>query len=124
MRLLQLLHLTILATATVVVMGCASQATVPASSGKHLVYRDSGGKPLRQFDYPSEDVCRRVEAAAGKQARCQPESAGAQLQAQATLRYNPPGLLVQGHYLDLAHCRTQTESLATGVQVVNPCSAK
>jgi hypothetical protein len=107
--------------AAVALAGCASTPTVP---GKHLVYRDAGGTPIRQFDYPNEDFCKRVETIAGRSARCQPESAGSQLQAKATLRYNPPGVLVESHYQDMKRCQTDTGSLAPGVQLVNACAAK
>jgi len=103
--------------------GCA--ATPPAGPpGKFLVYRDASGTPTRQFDYPSEDFCRQVAAIAGRGAHCQQDSAAAQLQARATLRYNPPGVTVEGHYADLARCRTDTGTMAPGVELVNPCAPK
>lgn len=105
-----------------VLAGCASQP--PAVPGKHLVYRDTSGAPIRQFDYPSEDLCRRVESIAGRGARCQPDSLGAQMQAKATLRYNPPGMLVEGHYPDLARCQTDTRVMSPGVELINPCAPK
>ena len=106
----------------VVLAGCASQP--PAVPGKHLVYRDSSGAPIRQFDYPSEDFCRRVESIAGRSARCQPESLGTQMQAKATLRYSPPGVLVEGHYPDLARCQSDTRVMSAGVELINPCTPK
>jgi hypothetical protein len=110
--------------AAVLLAACASQPSTPAGPpGKHLVYRDSSGAVIRQFDYPSDDFCRRVEAAAGRGARCQAESASG-LGAKATLRYNPPGVLVEGHYADMARCRTDTGTLSPGVQLINPCTAK
>lgn len=109
------------ATIATMLAGCAS---TPSTPGKHLVYRDGSGTPIRQFDYPSEDFCRRVENMAGRSARCQPDSAAAQLQAKATLRYNPPGVLVESHYGDMKRCQSETGSLGAGVQLVNPCAAK
>jgi hypothetical protein len=107
-----------------VLAGCASQTTVPAGPpGKHLVYRDSGGSVIRQFDYPDDAFCRRVEAMAGRGARCQAESA-AGMQARATLRYNPPGVLVQGHYADMARCRADTSVMSPGVELINACAAQ
>jgi hypothetical protein len=118
--------------AALVLAGCASQTTntgsatssaAPASAGKHLVYRDNSGNVIRQFDYPDDAFCRRVEALAGRSARCQAESAPG-MRATATLRYNPPGVLVHGHYADLARCRADTSTMSPGVQLVDACSAK
>jgi hypothetical protein len=108
----------------IVLAGCATQPDVPAGPpGKHLVYRDASGAAIRQFDYPDDSFCKRVEAVAGRGARCQADAASG-LQAKATLRYNPPGVLVESHYSDLGRCRTDTGTLAPGVQLVNPCTAK
>ncbi|MDB5751297.1 MAG: hypothetical protein JWP65_1718 [Ramlibacter sp.] len=114
-------RLTIL-SAIALLAGCASQP--PAGPpGKHLVYRDSNGAATRQFDYPDIAFCQRVEALAGRSARCQAEAASG-LAAKATLRYNPPGILVEGHYSDLGRCRSDTGGLPAGVQLINPCTAK
>lgn len=117
----------LLSTAAVLA-GCAGmRPTIPGDPtvpGKHLVYRDGSGNPIRQFDYPSEDICRRVEAVAGRTARCQPSSLESHMQVQATLRYNPPGILVHGHYPDIARCQTDTRTLAAGVELINSCSRK
>ena len=112
--------------AVVVLAGCASQSTTTASArgaGKHLVYRDAAGNVIRQFDYPDDNLCRRVEAMAGNAARCQMTPA-AGLQAKATLRYNPPGVLVEGHYADMARCRADTGAMSAGVELINPCTAQ
>lgn len=104
---------------------CASteqQSTAPA--GKHLVYRDAGGAAMRQFDYPSDDFCRRVERMAGRTARCQADSMDTQMKARATLRYNPPGVIVEAHYNDLARCQSETGKLGPGVELVSGCAAK
>jgi hypothetical protein len=104
--------------------GCAAQTVAPAGgAGKHLVYRDSSGNAFRQFDYPDDAFCRKVEALAGRSARCQAQAAEG-LQARATMRYTPPGVLVEGHYSDLARCRADTASMAPGVALVNPCTAR
>jgi hypothetical protein len=112
------------ALAAVVLAGCATQATTTSTAstsvGKHLVYRDATGNVIRQFDYPDDALCRRVEAIAGGTARCQTEPITG-LQAHATLRYNPPGVLVEGHYVDMARCQTDTGTLGPGVQLINPC---
>jgi hypothetical protein len=110
----------ICALSAIVLAGCASQ---PTSAGKHLVYRDAGGHVIRQFDYPSDDFCRRVEAVAAG-ARCQAAPAPDKMQAQATLRYNPPGMLVHAHYADMARCRSETSQLGSGVEVINACSTQ
>jgi hypothetical protein len=111
--------------AALVLAGCATQPDggASASVGKHLVYRDSAGKVVRQFDYPDDAFCRKVAALAGRSARCQPESA-AGMQAKATLRYSPPGVLVQGHYADMARCQADTSTMSAGVELINPCSAQ
>ncbi len=108
-----------MAAAVVGLAGCASQSTT-MSAGSHLVYRDTAGKPIRQFDYPDDSFCRRVEALAGRGARCQ-VAAEPGLQARATLRYNPPGVLVEGHYADLARCQADTRTMSPGVELINAC---
>lgn len=110
-----------LLAAAAVLAGCASQP--PAVPGKYLVYRD-GGAAIRQFDYASEDFCARVEKMAGRSARCQPASISGQMPAHATLRYTPPGVLVQAHYSDMARCTSETGKLGPGVQLINACTAK
>lgn len=111
-----------LLSAIAILAGCASQP--PAGPpGKHLVYRDSSGAATRQFDYPDDSFCQKVEALAGRGARCQAQTATG-LNAKATLRYMPPGILVEGHYSDLNRCRTDTGALPPGVQLVAPCSPK
>jgi hypothetical protein len=110
--------------AIAVLAGCASQTTVPSGPpGKHLVYRDASGQAIRQFDYPDDAFCRKVQALAGRAAHCQAEPASG-LQAKATLRYSPPGVLVQGHYADMARCRADTSTMSAGVELINPCTAQ
>jgi hypothetical protein len=119
---MSLTRVLIAAGAAALAAGCVSMPMgVP---GKYLVYRDTNGNMIRQFDYPSEDICRKVEAVAWNSARCQPESLANQMQARATLRYAPPGILVQGHYPDVTRCQNDTRSLAAGVQLIDPCVAK
>jgi len=108
--------------AVVLMAGCASQTTGSSGAGKHLVYRDNAGNVIRQFDYPDDAFCRRVEGMA-RGARCQPTPA-AGFGARATLRYNPPGVLVEGHYADLARCRADTGTMSAGVELINPCTAQ
>lgn len=109
--------------AAVALAGCATQGSAPdAPGGKYLVYRDGAGNFIRQFDYPDDAMCRRVQAMAGRGARCQAESTTG-MGARATLRYNPPGVLVQGHYADMARCRTDTATMSPGVQLITACSA-
>ncbi|MES2940850.1 MAG: hypothetical protein V4864_24440 [Pseudomonadota bacterium] len=102
--------------------GCASGP--PAVPGKYLVYRDGNGAVIRQFDYAGEDFCARVEKSAGSSARCQPDSVGGQMPAHATLRYNPPGVLVEAHYNDMARCESETGKLGPGVQLINGCKTR
>jgi hypothetical protein len=77
-----------------------------------------------QIDYPSEEFCLKVEAVASRNARCERKSAASQLQARATLRYEPPGMVVEAHYPDLARCQRENGSMAQGVQIVGPCAPK
>ncbi|MDB5900950.1 MAG: hypothetical protein JWP41_4552 [Ramlibacter sp.] len=100
--------------------GCATPPQPVGSPGKHLVYRDKAGNAFRQFDYPDDAFCRKVEALAGRSARCQAATASG-LQARATLRYTPPGVLVEGHYADMSRCRADTATMSPGVELVNPC---
>jgi hypothetical protein len=112
----------LLVVATLISAGCASRS--PAASGKHLVYRDASGTPTMQIDYPSDQFCRRVESIAARNARCQTQSADKQLQARATLRYNPPDMLVEAHYANLARCEKANSTMAQGVELVKSCAAK
>lgn len=105
-----------------VVAGCASPR--PAGSGKYLVYRDPAGMPTMQIDYPTDEFCRKVEAVARRDSRCEASSASGRLQASATLRYDPPGMLVEAHYPDVARCQTANSRMAPGVELVKPCAAK
>ena len=104
-----------------VLAGCATQPEGPP--GKYLVYRDGAGAAVRQFEYPDDGFCRKVERSAGRAARCQPASATG-LAAQATLRYNPPGVDVPAQYADLNRCRADTATMAPGVELRAPCSPK
>jgi hypothetical protein len=108
-----------------VLAGCATQGSAPAGPpGKHLIYRDGNGQVIRQFDYPDDAFCRRVQAMAGRGARCEAESAAAKTSAHATLRYNPPGVMVHGHYADMARCRADTKTMSAGVELVSACAAQ
>jgi hypothetical protein len=109
--------------AAVALAGCASAPPYNGPPGKHLVYVDGQGRAVRQFDYPDDAFCRRVQAIAGRGAHCQPEPAPG-LTASATLRYNPPGVLVEGHYADLERCRKDTRTMAPGVTLINACRAR
>jgi hypothetical protein len=117
-----ILHLSAAIVALAVLAGCATQQQ-SGPSGKHLVYRDANGQVVRQFDYPDDKFCRRVQSRAGRTARCEAETASGTT-AQATLRYNPPGVVVHGHYSDMARCRADTATMSSGVELVNPCTAK
>lgn len=112
--------------ATAMLAACATQP--PETPGSHLVVRDLSGKLLMQFDYPTEDLCARTSTSMRSmkmfKAGCDRASAAAPLRGQATLRYNPPGVLVRAHYEDLAACRKQTAQLAAGVELISDCAAK
>lgn len=109
-------------SSALVAAGCANQGKI--SWGKHLVYRDPGGAPVMQIDYPSEDFCRRVESVAAANAKCEPASTAEVLRAQATLWYNPPDMQVLAHYQDLAACQKANSQMAAGVHLEKPCTAK
>jgi hypothetical protein len=111
----------LLIAAAALAAGCA---TKPESSGNHLVYRGANGAPVMQFDYPNADFCQKTEAVARGDVRCQKDSVGAQFTARATLRYEPPGMDVVGHYADLDACRKANSSMAQGVRLSSPCAAK
>jgi hypothetical protein len=108
--------------AGLVLAGCVSMT--PMEAGKHLVYRETTGAPAMQIDYPTESFCRQVEAIATNGAKCQAKSLGDQLQAHATLRYDPPGMVVEAHYADLVRCHVANSRMAAGVELLKPCSAK
>ena len=104
---------------------CATQP--PEPPGRHLVVRDQAGKLLMQFDYPNDEMCARTAMAmrgSDMKAGCAQASSADALRGRATLRYNPPGVMVEGHYQDLAACRTMTRQLAGGVEMMQACSAK
>jgi hypothetical protein len=113
----------VLIASVVIAAGCASR-TPTGESGKYLVYREASGTPTMQIDYPSEDFCRQVESIARRDAHCEPKSADTLLNAHATLRYNPPGMEVEGHYPDLVRCQKANARMAAGVELVKPCAAK
>ena len=120
MRSIMRLSFTVAALA--ILAGCATQSQT-GPSGKHLVYRDANGQVVRQFDYPDDSFCRRVQSMAGRGARCEAAPATG-TSAQATLRYNPPGVVVRGHYADMERCRADTKTMSAGVELLNPCTAK
>jgi hypothetical protein len=116
---------TLAIVAAALLAACAT--TPPEQPGKHLLVRDLSGKLLMQFDYPTDDLCARTSNSMRGmmyKAGCSASSAAEPLKGHATLRYNPPGVLVQGHYEDLAACRKNTTTLSAGVEIINACSAK
>jgi hypothetical protein len=121
----QLIHRAGLLAAAALLGACAgTQQQADTPPGKHLVYRDGSGSAMRQFDYPNDDFCRRVERMAGRAARCQADSMDAQMKAKATLRYNPPGVVVEAHYADMTRCQSETGKLGPGVELISACAAK
>jgi hypothetical protein len=118
-------RLSIAAAALSVLAGCATQtAQNTGPAGKHLVYRDANGQVIRQFDYPDDSFCRRIQGMAGRGARCEAQSAAAATGARATLRYSPPGVVVQGHYADMARCKADTSTMSAGVELVSACATR
>ena len=104
---------------------CATRP--PEQPGRHMVLRDMGGKLLMQFDYPTDELCAKTTAAMRGsiyKANCTQASLAEPLKAHATLRYMPPGVLVQGNYLDMALCRRMTAESSAGVELINGCRAK
>lgn len=111
--------------ATALVAACATQP--PEAPGRHLLVRDLSGKLVMQFDYTSDELCAKTSAAMRGtiyKAGCSTAPATEPMRAQATLRYTPPGVLVQGHYEDMASCRKLTSQMSAGVELVQPCNAK
>ena len=102
--------------------GCSALHQVAA--GPHLVYRDTAGAPTMQVDYPTKEMCLRVEEVAARNAKCQQQSEADRLRAHATLWYNPPDMEVQAWYADLAGCQKANSRMAQGVHLRHPCSAK
>ena len=116
---------TIAILAAAMLAACATQP--PEQPGRHMIVHDLGGKLLMQFDYPTDDLCARTARAmrgSVYKAACSQTSAAEPLRGHATLRYNPPGVLVQAHYADLALCRTLTSQPSAGVEVIQACSTK
>lgn len=92
-----------------------------------MVVRDLSGKLLMQFDYPTDELCAKTSAAMRGtiyKAGCSVTSGAEPLRGHATLRYTPPGVLVEGHYVDLAACRTLTATMSAGVELIQSCRAK
>ena len=104
---------------------CATQPDQPEQPGRLMSVRDLSGKLLMQFDYPTDDLCARTSRAMRGtiyKAGCSQTASTEPLGGHATLRYNPPGVLVKGHYLDLAMCRKQTVQLSAGVELIEACT--
>lgn len=110
---------------TAMLAACATQP--PAQPGRHMLLRDLSGKLVMQFDYPTDDLCAKTSGAMRGtvyKASCSETSSADTLRGQATLRYTPPGVLVQGHYADLEGCRTMTATLSSGVELIQACRSK
>lgn len=123
---MQLLRTTFAILSAGILAGCVT-TQIQEPSGRHMAVRDLSGKLLMQFDYPTDDMCARTSRAMRGtiyKAGCSGASTSESLQARATLRYNPPGVLVEGHYVDLAACRAQTAQPSAGVDVLQACAAK
>jgi hypothetical protein len=104
---------------------CATQP--PEQPGHYMVLRDLSGKLVMQFDYPTDELCAKTSTAmrgSVYKAACAQTSSAEPLRSHATLRYTPPGVLVEGHYADLAACRNLTATLSTGVELIQACRTK
>lgn len=92
-----------------------------------MTLRDMSGKLLMQFDYPTDELCAKTSAAMRGsiyKSACAETSAAEPLASHATLRYTPPGVLVQGYYLDMALCKRMTGELSAGVQLIQACRVR
>jgi hypothetical protein len=114
--------LLVVPAAALALAGCSVAQRI--ASGPHLVYRDANGAPTMQVDYPSTEMCRRVEEVAARNARCQEHSEADKLHAGATLWYNPPNIDVQAYYTDLASCEKANSRMARGVHLRQHCAAR
>jgi hypothetical protein len=112
----------VLLAAAAALAGCSLVQRI--EPGPHLVYRDASGAPTMQIDYPSTDMCKRVEEVAAKNAKCQAHSEADKLHAQATLWYNPPNIDIAAYYADVAGCEKANSRMARGVHLKEGCSAK
>lgn len=122
---MQLIRSSFAILAAAMLAACATQP--PEQPGRHLLVRDTSGKMLMQFDYPTDDLCAKTSAlmrGSSYKAGCSQASSADALRGHATLRYTPPGVLVQAHYQDQAACRTMTTQLAAGVEMIQACRAK
>ncbi|GAC1601017.1 MAG: hypothetical protein NVS3B2_03640 [Ramlibacter sp.] len=111
--------------AAAMLAACATKP--PEAPGRHLLVRDLSGKLVMQFDYTSDELCAKTSAAMRGtvyKAACSTAPATEPMLAHATLRYTPPGVLVQGHYEDMASCRKLTAQMAAGVELIQPCSSR
>lgn len=108
--------------AALALAGCA--AVEQRIAGPHLVYRDAAGQPTMQIDYPTKEMCLRVEEVAAKNAKCQVHSEAEKLHARAVLWYNPPDMEVQAFYPDVASCKHANSRMARGVHLQQPCTEK
>ena len=43
---------------------------------------------------------------------------------ETTPYFHVAGILVQGHYADLARCRADTSTMSPGVELINPCTGQ
>jgi len=110
------------AAATLALAGCSLvEQRVP---GPHLVYRDASGAPTMQVDYPTKEMCLRVEEVAAKNAKCQLISEAGKLHARAVLWYNPPDMEVEAYYTDVASCQHANSRMARCVHLQKPCASR
>ncbi|MFC5499899.1 hypothetical protein ACFPOE_20320 [Caenimonas terrae] len=119
------IRLSLAIAAAAMLAACATQP--PAEPGNHMILRDLSGKLVMQFDYPTDELCAKTSAAMRGtvyKANCSQTSIAEPLRGHATLRYTPPGVLVEGHYVDLAACKALTATMSAGVELIQACRAK
>jgi hypothetical protein len=122
---MQLIRSSLAVLTAALLAACATQP--PEHPGRHMTLHDLSGKLLMQFDYPTDELCAKTSAAMRGtiyKSACAETSSAAPLASHATLRYTPPGVLVQGHYADMELCKRMTAQLSAGVQLIQACSAK
>ncbi|MDB5944213.1 MAG: hypothetical protein JWQ13_3779 [Ramlibacter sp.] len=122
---MQLIRTTLAILAAATLAACATQT--PVQPGKHMLVRDLSDKLLMQFDYPTDELCAKTAVAMRGsiyKAGCSQTSSAEPLNTRATLRYTPPGVMVQAHYLDMALCRRMNAQMSAGVELLDACKAK
>ena len=101
----------------------ATLARVPHKGTPPVIARLKFEPTMMEITKSTADMCAKVEAISGGDAKCQVTSEARQLHAHATLRYSPGDFSVEAHYADLASCQRVNSRMAAGVRLEKPCSA-